>query len=37
MRKKKQYKIVNARVEEYSGGPDAAIIVADVELMHQTA
>ena len=37
MPKTKQYQIVNARVEAYSGGPDAAMIVAEVELMPQTA
>lgn len=37
MPKTKQYQIINARVEVYSGGPDPAIIVAEVELMPQTA
>ena len=32
MYKAKKYQIVNARVEQVSGGPDTAILVADVEL-----
>lgn len=35
--KNTKYQIVDARVEVYSGGPDPAIIVAEVELMPQTA
>ena len=37
MPKKKQYQIVNARVEVCSGGPDPSILVAEVELIPQTA
>ena len=32
MAKTKKYQIVNARVEQASGGPDIAILVAEVEL-----
>ena len=32
MAKTKKYQIVNARVEQASGGPDAAVLVAEVEL-----
>ena len=32
-----KYQIVNARVEVCSGGPDPSILVAEVELMPQTA
>ena len=35
--KNTKYQIVDARVEVCSGGPDPAIIVAEVELMPQTA
>lgn len=37
MPKTKQYQIVDARVEVCSGGPDPSILVAEVELMPQTA
>lgn len=37
MPKTKQHQIINARVEVYSGGPDPSILVAEVELMPQTA
>ena len=36
MAKTKKYQIVNARVEQASGGPDAAILVAEVELKPST-
>ena len=36
MPKAKKYQIVNARVEQASGGPDVAILVADVELKPET-
>ena len=37
MPKKKQYQIVNARVEVLSGGPEPGIVVAELELQPQTA
>ena len=37
MPKKKQYQILNARVEVLSGGPEPGIVVAEVELLPQTA
>jgi hypothetical protein len=37
MPKKKQYQIVNARVEVLSGGPEPGIVVAELELLPQTA
>ena len=37
MPKTKQYQIVNARVDVFSGGPDPSILVAEVELKPQTA
>ncbi len=37
MPKKKQYQIVNARVEVLSGGPGPGILVAELELLPQTA
>ena len=36
MAKTKKYQIVSARVEQASGGPDAAILVAEVELKPAT-
>ena len=36
MPKTKKYQIVNARVDQASGGPDAAILVAEVELKPAT-
>ena len=35
--KNTKYQIVDAQVEVYSGGPDPSILVAEVELMPQTA
>ena len=37
MPKEKQYKIVNARVEVLSGGPEPGFLVAELELQPQTA
>ena len=37
MPKKKQYQIENARVEVLSGGPEPGIVVAELELLPQTA
>ena len=37
MPKKKQYQIVNARVDVLAGGPDPSLLFAEVELMPQTA
>ncbi|MBQ3777341.1 MAG: hypothetical protein II835_04540 [Fibrobacter sp.] len=37
MPKKKQYQVVNARVEVVSGGPEPGIVVAELELLPQTA
>ena len=36
MPKTKKYQIVNARVDQASGGPDAAVLVAEVELKPAT-
>lgn len=36
MPKTQKYQIVNARVEQVSGGPDIPILVADVELKPET-
>ena len=36
MAKTKKYQIISARVDQASGGPDAAVLVAEVELKPST-